>query len=47
MGSIHHLTLYIPKLAQTATALSPLLKITEKIERLTGNQNTKQYLTTS
>ena len=30
MGSIHHLTRYMPKLAQIATALRPLLKITEK-----------------
>ena len=29
MGSIHHLTWYIPKLAQTAAALRPLLKNTE------------------
>ena len=26
MGSTHHLTRYIPKLAQTAAALRPLLK---------------------
>ena len=30
MGSIHHLTRYIPNLAQAATALRPLLKHTEK-----------------
>ena len=30
MGSIHHLIRYIPKLAQTAAALRPLLKYTEK-----------------
>ena len=30
MGSIHHLTMYIPNLAQTAAALGPLLKSTEK-----------------
>ena len=30
MGSIHHLTRYFPKLAQTAAALRPLLKNTEK-----------------
>ena len=30
MGSIHHPTRYIPKLAQTAAALRPLLKNTEK-----------------
>ena len=30
MGSIHHLTRYIPKLAQTAAALRPLLRNTEK-----------------
>ena len=30
MGSKHRLTRYIPKLAQTAAALSLLLKITEK-----------------
>ena len=30
MGSIHHLTRYIPKLAQNAAALRPLLKNTEK-----------------
>ena len=30
MGSINHLTRYIPKLAQTAAALRPLLKNTEK-----------------
>ena len=30
MGSIHHLTRYIPKLAQTAAALRPLLKNAEK-----------------
>ena len=30
MGAIHHLTQYIPKLAQTAAALRPLLKNTEK-----------------
>ena len=30
MGSKHHLTRYIPKLAQTAAALRPLLKNTEK-----------------
>ena len=29
MGSIHHLTRYVPKLAQTAAALRPLLKNTE------------------
>ena len=30
MGSIHHLTGYIPNLAQTAAALRPLLKNAEK-----------------
>ena len=30
MGSIHHLTKYIPNLEQTAAALRPLLKNTEK-----------------
>ena len=30
MGSMHHLTHYIPKLAQLAAALRPLLKSTEK-----------------
>ena len=30
MGSIHHLTRYIPNLAKTAAALRPLLKNTEK-----------------
>ena len=30
MGSIQHLTRYIPQLAQTAAALRPLLKNTEK-----------------
>ena len=30
MGSIHHLTRYIPNLAQTAAALRPLLKNTLK-----------------
>ena len=30
MGSIHHLTRYIPNLAQTAAALRPLLKKFEK-----------------
>ena len=30
VGSKHRLTRYLPKLAQTAAALSPLLKITEK-----------------
>ena len=30
MGSIHNLTRYIPNLAQTAAALRPLLKNTEK-----------------
>ena len=30
MGSIHQLLRYIPKLAQTAAALRPLLKNTEK-----------------
>ena len=30
MGSIHHLTRYIPNLAQAATVLRPLLKHTEK-----------------
>ena len=30
MVSIHHLTRYIPRLAQTAAALRPLLKNTEK-----------------
>ena len=32
MGYIHHLTRYIPMLAQTAAALSPLLRNTKKIE---------------
>ena len=30
MGSIHHLTRYIPNLAETAAALRPLLKNTGK-----------------
>ena len=30
MGSIHHLTRYIPNLKQTAAGLRPLLKNTEK-----------------
>ena len=30
MGSLHHLTRYMPKLAQTAAALRPLLKNTKK-----------------
>ena len=30
MGTIHQLTRYIPKLAQTAAALRPLLKNTEQ-----------------
>ena len=30
MGSIHHLKIYIPNLAQAAAALPPLLKNTEK-----------------
>ena len=30
MGSIHHITRYLPNLAQTAAALRPLLKNTEK-----------------
>ena len=30
MGSIHHLTRYIPNLAQTAAALRPLLRNAEK-----------------
>ena len=30
MGSMHHLTRYIPNLAQTAAALRPLLKNAEK-----------------
>ena len=30
MGSVHHLTRYIPKIAQIAAALRPLLKNTEK-----------------
>ena len=30
MGSMHHLTRYIPKLAQAAAALQPLLKNSEK-----------------
>ena len=41
MGSIHQLTRYIPKLAQAAAALRPLLKTTEK-NHLTGQQNTTQ-----
>ena len=32
MGSIHHLTRYIPNLAQTAAAKRPLLKNTLKIK---------------
>ena len=34
MGSIHHLTRYIPNLAQTAAALRPLLKNTVKKKSL-------------
>ena len=34
MGSIHHLTGYIPKMAQTAAASRPLLKNTEKNKKL-------------
>ena len=30
MGSIHHLTQYIPKLEETAAALRPLLKKQKK-----------------
>ena len=30
MGSVHHLTRYLPNLAQAAAALRPLLKNTEK-----------------
>ena len=37
MGSLHHLTRYMPKLAQTAAALRPLLKHTQKkTNHLTG-----------
>ena len=46
MGSIHHLTRYIPKLAQTAAALRPLLKNTEKTDHSNGPQSIIQHLTT-
>ena len=46
MGSIHHLTRYIPKLAQTAAALRPLLKNTEKTDHSNGPQSITQHLTT-
>ena len=42
MGSIHHLTRYIPKLAQTAAALRPILNNTEKKNHLTGQQSITQ-----
>ena len=42
MGSIHHLTKYIPKLAQTAAALRPLLKIQRNLNHLIGHQSTAQ-----
>ena len=41
MGSIHHLTRYIPNLAQAAAALRPLLRNTEK-KHLTCHQNITQ-----
>ena len=34
MGSLHHLTRYIPNLAQAAAALRPLLKNTENKKSL-------------
>ena len=42
MGSMHHLTRYIPKLAQIASALRPSLKNPEKNKPLdwSTNQNT-------
>ena len=39
MGPMHHLTRYIPNLAQTAAALRPLLKNAEKTDPSTGYQN--------
>ena len=42
MGSIHHLTRYIPYLAQAAAALRPLLKPQKKENHLTGQKNTTQ-----
>ena len=44
MGSIHHLTRYIPNLAQAAAALRPLLKTQKRENNLTGQQNTTQLL---
>ena len=41
MGSIHHLTRYVPNLAQAVAALSPLLKNTLKTHHLTGNRSKK------
>ena len=46
MGSIYHLTRYIPNLAQRAAALRPLLKNNLKTHHLTGNRNTIQHLRT-
>ena len=44
MWSIHHLTRYIPNLAQTAAALRPLPKTQKRESHLTGQQNTTQLL---
>ena len=38
-GSIHHLTRYIPHLAQAAAALRPLLKNTDKHKTLIGRRS--------
>ena len=46
MGSIHHLTKYIPNLAQTAAALRPLLKKQRKINQISGNSSTIHHLKT-
>ena len=37
MGSIHHLTRYIPHLAQSAAALRPLLRNTDKHKTVDGS----------
>ena len=47
MCSIHHLTRYIQKLAQTTAALPPLLKTTETLNHSTGNQSKTQPSITS
>ena len=43
MGSIHHLTRYIPNLAQAVVALRPLLKTQKRENQLTGQQNTTKF----